>query len=235
MSPDLLPNSVGIKRDLAVISRVAWDEMALPDDVSEEGAERFGVEVGGLDSERYVPLDCGPTIRRSGELCDGDHNWFPRPSHLGWDDPEMWHSGIDAAADDLGATFARPVDLYNLIARCKRCGLSADSIITFTGDDVPGICMECGTDLVPGETQQVWLGDMTYCPDCADRLRQREVTCAECGRTQPRYTDGGEVAFRFVTPDTYMQKHDGFDTDFNEGRTPICMDCWRDSIPDSDF
>ncbi len=153
---------------------VSWDEMALPDDVSEEGAERFGVEVEGLDSERYVPLGPGPTIRRSQELCDGDHDWFPLPSHLGWDDPEVWYSEIDSAADDLGVAYCRPVDLYNLVARCKRCGLSAESIISFTGDGVPGVCMECGIDLVPKETSRVWLRDVSYCSDCATRSVTRK-------------------------------------------------------------
>lgn len=211
-----------------------WDEMALPEDVTEQGAEQFGLEEGGLDSERYVPIGCGPTIRRSRELCGGDHDWFPLPSHLGWDDPDVWYEGIDAAAEDLGVTLSRPVDLYNLIARCKRCGLSANSILTFTDNEIPDVCMECGIELIPGETQGMFLADLMYCPDCADRLRETELTCAECDRTFPKYTGDGSAGFRFVTPETYTQKHDAFEADFDEGETPICIDCWQDTVQEVD-
>ena len=48
---------------------VAWDEMPTPDMIEPDAAEHFRVEEGGIDSERYIPLGPGPSVKQSKELC----------------------------------------------------------------------------------------------------------------------------------------------------------------------
>jgi hypothetical protein len=139
---------------------VVWDELATPEMLSPEKAEHLRVEEGGIDSERYVPLGSGPTLGESDRLCpDGEHDWTPQPQ-------EIWPDGVP---DGIPDTLA-PSDLYNRIARCKRCGLSGEVASQLKSHATPWFCARCG---------EVW-GDLSYrvdgwedtpvCPKCWDEL-----------------------------------------------------------------
>jgi hypothetical protein len=143
---------------------VAWDEAPSPDMFPPEGAEVFGLEEGGIDSERYVPMGAGPTLSQSGELCpDGSHEWNPRPD-------EIWPDGVP---DNLPQA-SRARDVYNRIARCKRCGLSSDVALQYLTQDTLWFCSNCdevySTEVlsysVPGSE------DVPLCPECQERVNQ---------------------------------------------------------------
>ncbi|WP_157572935.1 hypothetical protein [Halogranum rubrum] len=157
---------------------VGWDELAAPDLLSKEEAEFFGVSVGGIDDTQYEPLGSGPTLKKA--CLEGEHDWYPRPSQLGWDDVEKWHTTIDGSL--VANTYLR-------LARCKRCGLSGDVLSQFANHETPSICDRCGTEIIPGEDERVWeptpeWRDSSLCSSCAveesERYEPVEVTCYSC-------------------------------------------------------
>lgn len=160
---------------------VGWDELAAPDLLTEDEAAFLGVNTGGIDETQYEPLGSGPTLDRA--CPDGEHDWFPRPSQLGWDDVDRWYTTI---GESLVA------DTYLRIVRCKRCGLSGSVLLEFAGHETPSICDCCGTDVIPGEDEAVWeptpeWRDSCLCLPCATAEREQyepvEVACFSCEST----------------------------------------------------
>lgn len=140
---------------------VEWDEMPTPDMIKPEDAERFGVEEGGIDSERYIQLGPGPSVKQSKELCPRDgHKWAPTPD-------EIWPDGLPHSGSN-----ARLSKLYHGLVRCKRCGLSGNAALEFASSvELPWFCERCGDVEEDGLFYRVedW-EDQPICSDCNQDL-----------------------------------------------------------------
>lgn len=191
-------------------------------------ADQLGVSEVGLEDERYVHLGPGPTIQRSRELCpeETDHEWFPLPSHLGWDDADLWWSNVPGMEDPLG----RRVDVYPRIARCVRCGLSADVVMQHSSVEIPSVCDHCGDVLMPGDGN-AFVSDSHLCSDCIEEELEKEETCGSCGETKSLVVtdEHGRHDYRFhwIREGWYEQFHHLFDVEVGEENIPICDDCWE--------
>jgi hypothetical protein len=172
---------VGVRPPLVLMQYddgVAWDEACSPDAFPTERARMLGLSEGGIDAERYVPLEGGgPTLA---DACDdGSHTFHPRPSHLGLDDG-TWHARYD------GRSVA---DRYLDLVRCSRCGLSGSVLMEFLGHGTPTVCDRCEGEVMPGEPSVFsptpgW-ADATLCGECTRRAEAEyepfEVACFGCG------------------------------------------------------
>ena len=146
---------------------IPWDEASAPegwqnDDLAPEYrneeadvetvGDMAGVTSDGIDSERYVPLGCGPTTR---QMCDrGDHDIFPLPDEL-WPSPEVFHENKETEGGRS----------YNCAARCVKCGLSLKAITTYQSEGLVGRswCIDCG-DIIKNE--EVNWESSRHCVDC---------------------------------------------------------------------
>jgi hypothetical protein len=130
----------------------------------DEAAARFDLNADGLDSEQYVPLGSGPRIQ---QICDVEnHEWFPWPD-------ELWPGGLSDA--ERAATAGHTRTFYNRVARCKRCGLSADVASEFGQygsrgwHQAPWFCHECG-EAYPGN-ELLHREGRWFCSECAPEYR----------------------------------------------------------------
>lgn len=150
-----------------------WDEACTPDEFAADEAFLLDVTEGGIDAAKYVQLPGGgPTLAAACE--DGEHAFSPTPSDMGLDDRDAWIPARDA---------------YHAATRCKRCGLSATTLIEFLDHAAPTICDCCERELLPETDDIVWEPtpewlDASVCRSCADDLQAAyeayEVTCYGC-------------------------------------------------------
>jgi hypothetical protein len=125
----------------------AYDEMVLPNIVTEKEANELRVSESGLDDGKYFPLD--EDVPELSEACNEEnHSWDIFPSEF--KESENWF-------EDEG-------DYCNEV-RCEDCGLSGDVVISFLGHNTPMLCIECNSDVLPSDNYSYY-GDQVLCEDC---------------------------------------------------------------------
>lgn len=144
----------------------AWDELAAPELLTDDLAGHLDLDTAGIDDSKYRPLGSGPKLS---EACsEGDHDWFPLPSDLGWDDVDAWQTSFGERS---------AVDTYHRIVRCRRCGLSGDVLMEFAGHERPSVCDRCGNEILPGDEEASFSpkpewGDAHLCEACTATVRE---------------------------------------------------------------
>lgn len=135
-----------------------WDEMATPDLLPDEIAERVDVSSGGIDASKHVPLPPGPSLDQA---CSEEvHDWYPQPSQLGFNDADSFRSYEDT---------------YHRAIRCRKCGLSGSVVGAFLGHSLPILCDRCSEDLLPHMDDHSWeptpeWPDAILCTSCTETV-----------------------------------------------------------------
>lgn len=124
---------------------VAWDEAVSPGQFPSLMAEIVDVSEAGLEDSKYVPLGSGPTLDQA--CMENEHTLTPSPDFI-WDEEPS----------------PGKMDVYASIARCKKCGLSFNTILEFLGQwiEYAWWCDDCGEY----SEDAVYYRERKYCPDC---------------------------------------------------------------------
>lgn len=157
----------------------SYDELVAGSLLPKETAEQLGLSADGIENTQYIQRGPGPRLDQACD--DGNHDWFPTPAEIGWDDVETWETRVKNRYLS---------DRYLQFVRCTRCGLSGEVLSIFEGHETPTVCQRCSNEIIPGEDKRVFHAtpewpDTILCGECAadeqERYEPTEVDCYQCG------------------------------------------------------
>lgn len=167
-----------------------------------------------IESQRFVQVgDGGPEIRQA--CAETFHNFSPTPEEYGITTYDEW-------TDQNYAYFREAI--------CEDCGLSVDSLKTFTDYEPPTWCPRCDEVIMSSLVDEPVLvfdpnlgGEVTVCKDCEVAI-QDEQTCINCGTD----VDPDSPTDMVLPPEEPAAQHFGAD-ESREKFVYVCGNCYDDA------